>query len=120
MGKLSNITNAQDSQSIQSRVFVGNVNTSALSKAALLATFLRYGRVRALSVHRGYAFVQYSDDEEARAAAAAEDQRVYAGQPIGEWGGAGRGGAGRGGAGRGGAGRGGAGWVGVACTPASP
>lgn len=82
MGKISNVTNNTDPVSVRSRVFVGNLNTMLLRKDDVRAIFERYGNVIGVSTHRGYAFVQYSDETAARNAVAGEDQRVYAGQEI--------------------------------------
>ena len=84
MGKISNFTNSNDPQAINSRVFVGNLNTFALSKASIERLFKRYGHIIAISMHKGYAFIQYTNEFEARCAVAGEDQRLYANQPIGE------------------------------------
>ena len=84
MGKISNVTNNTDPVSVRSRVFVGNLNTMLLSKEDVRAIFERYGNVIGVSTHRGYAFVQYSDENAARNAVAGEDQRIYAGQEIGK------------------------------------
>jgi len=84
MGKISNVTNNTDPVSVRSRVFVGNLNTMLVSKEDVRAIFARYGEVIGVSTHRGYAFVQYSDETAARNAVAGEDQRIYAGQEIGE------------------------------------
>jgi len=83
MGKISNVTNNTDPVSVRSRVFVGNLNTMLVSKEDVRAIFERYGDVIGVSTHRGYAFVQYSDETAARNAVAGEDQRIYAGQEIG-------------------------------------
>ena len=84
MGKISNFTNSHSPQAINSRVFVGNLNTFSLSKASVEQLFQRYGHIVAISMHKGYAFVQYVSEFEARCAVAGEDQRLYANQPIGE------------------------------------
>jgi len=84
MGKISNVTNNTDPVSVRSRVFVGNLNTMLVSKEDVRAIFERYGNVIGVSTHRGYAFVQYADETAARNAVAGEDQRIYAGQEIGE------------------------------------
>jgi len=84
MGKISNVTNNTDPVSVRSRVFVGNLNTMLVSKEDVRAIFARYGDVIGVSTHRGYAFVQYSNEAAARNAVAGEDQRIYAGQEIGE------------------------------------
>jgi len=83
MGKISNVTNNTDPVSVRSRVFVGNLNTMLVGKEDVRAIFGRYGDVIGVSTHRGYAFVQYSDEAAARNAVAGEDQRIYAGQEIG-------------------------------------
>jgi RNA recognition motif-containing protein len=83
MGKISNITNSSDPQAINSRIFVGNVNTFALTKDDIEAVFKRYGKIIGISMHKGYAFIQYTSDTESRNAVAGEDQRMYAGQQIG-------------------------------------
>lgn len=45
ISKLSNQTNSQDSQAVNSRVFVGNLNTFQCSKSDVERTFQRYGRL---------------------------------------------------------------------------
>ena len=45
MSKLSNQTNSQDPQAVNSRVFVGNLNTFQCSKADVERMFQRYGRL---------------------------------------------------------------------------
>lgn len=75
-------TNSNDPLAKDSRLFVGNLNTIALSKEAVEAIFSRYGTVVGISMHKGYAFVQYSHPEEARQAGAIEDGKHYAGQAI--------------------------------------
>jgi len=55
-----------------------------VGKEDVRAIFARYGEVIGVSTHRGYAFVQYLDESAARNAVAGEDQRIYAGQEIGE------------------------------------
>ena len=84
MGKISNITNGTDPASTNSRVFVGNLNTFTLTKDDVECVFKRYGRIIGISMHKGYAFVQYTTEYDARNAVAGEDQRVYATQAIGE------------------------------------
>lgn len=83
MGKISNVTNSSDPRAVNARVFVGNLNTVSLSKDDVRAMFDRYGPIDAISMHRGYAFIQYGEEQAARNAVAGEDQRVYLGQQIG-------------------------------------
>ncbi|NXQ24426.1 RALY protein, partial [Alaudala cheleensis] len=78
----SNITNKNDPKSINSRVFIGNLNTALVKKSDVESIFCKYGRVVGCSVHKGYAFVQYSSERHARAAVLGENGRVLAGQTL--------------------------------------
>ena len=83
-GQVSNVTNSNDFISKDSRVFVGNLNTFALSKEDVDGIFRRYGIVTGISMHKGYAFVQFTHPGDARRAVGFEDGQVYAGQPLGK------------------------------------
>uniref|UniRef100_A0A8C6RI94 RRM domain-containing protein n=1 Tax=Nannospalax galili TaxID=1026970 RepID=A0A8C6RI94_NANGA len=74
----SNVTNKTDPHSMNSRVFIGNLNILVLKKSDLEAIFSKYGRIVGCSVHKGFAFVQYVDKRNARAAVAGEDGRMIA------------------------------------------
>ncbi|XP_004612617.2 RNA-binding protein Raly isoform X1 [Sorex araneus] len=78
----SNITNKNDPKSINSRVFIGNLNTAVVKKSDVETIFAKYGRVAGCSVHKGYAFVQYANERHARAAVLGENGRVLAGQTL--------------------------------------
>ncbi|GCB70441.1 hypothetical protein scyTo_0010779 [Scyliorhinus torazame] len=78
----SNVTNKNDPRSINSRVFIGNLNTAIVKKADIEAIFAKYGKIVGCSVHKGYAFVQYMSERNARAAVAGENSRIVAGQPL--------------------------------------
>ncbi|NXY59813.1 RALY protein, partial [Callaeas wilsoni] len=78
----SNITNKNDPKSINSRVFIGNLNTALVKKSDVETIFSKYGRVVGCSVHKGYAFVQYSNERHARAAVLGENGRMLAGQTL--------------------------------------
>ncbi|NXR57608.1 RALY protein, partial [Rhadina sibilatrix] len=78
----SNITNKNDPKSINSRVFIGNLNTAVVKKSDVETIFSKYGRVVGCSVHKGYAFVQYSNERHARAAVLGENGRLLAGQTL--------------------------------------
>ncbi|XP_043339481.1 RNA-binding Raly-like protein isoform X2 [Cervus elaphus] len=78
----SNVTNKNDPKSINSRVFIGNLNTAIVKKVDIEAIFSKYGKIVGCSVHKGYAFVQYMSERHARAAVAGENARIIAGQPL--------------------------------------
>jgi len=84
----SNVTNKTDPRSINSRVFIGNLNTAVVKKSDVEGIFSKYGRVLGCSVHKGYAFIQYAGERHARGAVVGENGRVLAGQTLGEstWG----------------------------------
>ncbi|KAM7421920.1 hypothetical protein PAMA_010141 [Pampus argenteus] len=78
----SNVTNKTDPKSINSRVFIGNLNTAVVKKSDVESIFSKYGRVLGCSVHKGYAFVQYASERGARGAVIGENGRVLAGQTL--------------------------------------
>ena len=82
----SNVTNKNDPKSINSRVFIGNLNTAVVKKSDVETIFSKYGRVLGCSVHKGFAFVQYASERHARGAVIGENGRVLAGQTLGELG----------------------------------
>lgn len=74
-----NVTN--DPAGAHCRVFVGNLNTVALKKEDVEAIFGQYGQMLGISMHKGYAFVQYSNPVDARRACN-EDGKTYAGKTL--------------------------------------
>uniref|UniRef100_A0A8C9J2Q2 RRM domain-containing protein n=1 Tax=Piliocolobus tephrosceles TaxID=591936 RepID=A0A8C9J2Q2_9PRIM len=68
---------------MNSRVFIGNLNTLVVKKSDVEAIFSKYGKIVGCSVHKGFAFVQYVNERNARAAVAGEDGRMIAGQVLG-------------------------------------
>ncbi|XP_034470293.1 RNA-binding Raly-like protein isoform X1 [Hippoglossus hippoglossus] len=78
----SNVTNKNDPRSLNSRVFIGNLNTAVVTKGDIEAIFAKYGKIFGCSVHKGYAFVQYASERNARVAVAGENARVIGGQSL--------------------------------------
>ncbi|AWP03697.1 putative heterogeneous nuclear ribonucleoprotein C-like [Scophthalmus maximus] len=78
----SNVTNKTDPRSLNSRVFIGNLNTLLVTKADVEAIFSKYGKIVGCSVHKGYAFVQYANERNARTAVTGEDGRMIVGQVL--------------------------------------
>uniref|UniRef100_A0A3P8X034 RRM domain-containing protein n=1 Tax=Cynoglossus semilaevis TaxID=244447 RepID=A0A3P8X034_CYNSE len=81
---MTNVTNKNDPRSLNSRVFIGNLNTTIVNKTDIEVIFGKYGKIVGCSVHKGYAFVQYINERNARAAVAGENNRILAGQSLGE------------------------------------
>ena len=61
---------------------MGNLNTVALKKEDVEAIFGQYGQMLGISMHKGYAFVQYNNPIDARRACS-EDGKTYAGKTLG-------------------------------------
>ena len=78
----SNVTNKTNPCSMNSRVFIGNLNTLVVKKSDVEAIFSKYGKIVGCAVHKGFAFVQYFKERNARAAGAGEDGRMIAGQVL--------------------------------------
>uniref|UniRef100_A0A671L368 RRM domain-containing protein n=1 Tax=Sinocyclocheilus anshuiensis TaxID=1608454 RepID=A0A671L368_9TELE len=79
---LLNITNKTDPRSLNSRVFIGNLNTAVVKKTDIELIFAKYGKITGCSVHKGFAFVQYACEGNARSAVAGENSRMLAGQTL--------------------------------------
>lgn len=75
-------TNTNDPLTANSRLFVGNLNTFALSQKDVEQIFRRYGFVDGISIHKGFAFIQYTSEHEARLALASENGKTYANQQL--------------------------------------
>merc|ERR1711981_1124863 len=80
--KVGNQTSSVDPQAVNSRVFVGNLNTFQVTKTDVEKVFQRYGRIAGISMHKGYAFVQFTSPFDARSACLGEDGRSISGQVI--------------------------------------
>ncbi|EHB02157.1 RNA-binding protein Raly [Heterocephalus glaber] len=78
----SDVTNKNDPKSINSRVFIGNLNSAVVKKPDVETIFSTYGHVAGCSVHKGHAFVQYSNEHRAWAAVLGENGRVLARQTL--------------------------------------
>ncbi|XP_036614444.1 heterogeneous nuclear ribonucleoproteins C1/C2-like [Trichosurus vulpecula] len=78
----SNVTNKTDPRSMNSHVFIGNLNTLVVKKTDVEAIFSKYGKIVGCSVNKGFAFVQYVNERNACAAVAGEGGRMIAGQVL--------------------------------------
>merc|ERR1711892_481905 len=71
----SHTTNGRELEYQQRRIFIGHLPVDFLSKDEIYFMFHSYGTIIAISLHRGYCFVQYQTPEQAQAAANAENGR---------------------------------------------
>ncbi|XP_054164865.1 putative mediator of RNA polymerase II transcription subunit 24 [Oppia nitens] len=79
---VSNATNSRSPDDLKSRIFIGNLNTSVITKRHLHLIFAQFGDIKAISMHKGYAFIQYDDQMDALNAVISQDGQVIAGQAI--------------------------------------
>ncbi|XDA89936.1 hypothetical protein R6Z07M_019540 [Ovis aries] len=54
----NNVTNKTGPRSMNSRIFIGTLNTLVVKKSDVEAIFSKYGKIVGCSVHKGFAFVQ--------------------------------------------------------------
>ncbi|KAB0346524.1 hypothetical protein FD754_011381 [Muntiacus muntjak] len=54
----SNVTKKMDPHSMNSHVFIGNLNTFVVKKSDMEAIFSKYSKIVGCSVHKGFAFIQ--------------------------------------------------------------
>ncbi|KAJ8041983.1 RNA-binding Raly-like protein [Holothuria leucospilota] len=80
---IGKMTNSQDPKSKASRVFVGNLNTGVVKEDKLVEIFSKYGPISAVSLIKGFGFVQFTNEFHARKAVQGEHGRVIADQPMG-------------------------------------
>jgi len=75
-------TNSRHPLAVRARVFCGNLNTNAVSRDEFEQMFRRFGEVLAVSMHRGYGFIQYAQEYEARNAINFTDGMILGGQRL--------------------------------------
>ncbi|XP_030633226.1 nuclear receptor coactivator 5 [Chanos chanos] len=78
----SHTTNSNDPRDLERRIFVGNLPTASMDKRDLEDLFSSYGKIQALSLFRGYGFVQFERAEHAEAAKAGHNGRIYRGYKL--------------------------------------
>ncbi|XP_041112806.1 nuclear receptor coactivator 5-like isoform X1 [Polyodon spathula] len=75
-------TNSNDPRDLERRIFVGNLPTNLMERKDLEDLFMKYGKINALSMFRGYGFVQFERIDEAESAKAGENGRIYKGYKL--------------------------------------
>ena len=68
-------TNGKELEYQICRVFVGHLPVDYLSKDDIYYQFEKYGKIISISLHRGFAFIQFKAPEMARHAASSENGR---------------------------------------------
>jgi len=62
------------------RIFVGNINTNEIGRGMLQSIFCKYGIIIGISIHRGFAFVEFNNVQSARRAAECENKTYIGAQ----------------------------------------
>ena len=83
MSNVPRNTSSTDPKLLKARVFIGNLPTEKVTREDLTETFGKYGEVIGCSVLRGYGFVQYLKEDDARKAVSGENGRMMHGAMMG-------------------------------------
>ncbi|XP_078606635.1 uncharacterized protein LOC144879253 isoform X10 [Branchiostoma floridae x Branchiostoma japonicum] len=75
-------SDTNDPRSINARVFIGNLPTDRMTRQELEDQFSKYGRVTACSLHKGFGFVQFAEEQDARESVKGEAGKVIKGFKV--------------------------------------
>lgn len=73
----------KDPSTVNSRIFIGHLQTDDLSKHELEDHFSKYGNVVGSLLNRGFGFVQFEDEQSAQKAIQNEHGTLFKGRRIG-------------------------------------
>lgn len=77
-------TSSTDPKMMNSRVFIGNLPAEKVSRQSIEKMFGSFGRILGVSLHKSYGFVQFDNEEDAKAAVKANNGAVVHGLRLGE------------------------------------
>lgn len=81
--EVTNRTNIEDPAFLNARIFIGKLPSDRCTKEELEALFEPYGKILGVSIHdRGFGFVQFEKEEDARKAQEAENGSKFKGQVL--------------------------------------
>ena len=83
MSSIPRNTSSTDPKLLKARVFIGNLATEKVKREDLTETFEIYGEVIGCSLLRGYGFVQFLSEEDARNAVRGENGKTMRGDTMG-------------------------------------
>ena len=83
MSNIPRNTSSTDPKLLKARVFIGNLATEKVKREDLTETFEIYGEVIGCSLLRGYGFVQFLSEEDARNAVRGENGKTMRGAIMG-------------------------------------
>lgn len=75
-------TNSNDPKLLMSRVFIGNLPHEKVTREELTEIFSKYGKVLAVNILKGFGFIQYMEETDARKAVALENGSIMKGQRL--------------------------------------
>ena len=77
-------TSSTDPKMMNSRVFIGNLAADRVTRQDVVKLFEPHGKVLGVSLHKSYGFVQFDNEEEAKAAVKATNGKMVEGLRMGE------------------------------------
>lgn len=81
-GHMTSHTSSKDPNAMKSRVFVGNLNTSIVTREQIQSIYAPFGEIVAISMHKGFAFVQFAHESAARNAVTFTDGSPLCGRNL--------------------------------------